>query len=236
MKRLLALFLIMAMAFALVACGKEDNQKDDNLVNGDNDGTITDNSDSDNSNEKTVSIESVKKAKETDASLFKYEDVADGVSITGFTGSDEIVVIPLSIDGKSVVSIEKYAFVNNSNIRGLKISDSVHTIGSAAFMNCVELEVFVSGSGLKKLDSYCFNACTKLRDVELNQGLESMIQCFSFADISTIEIPSSVTEMFVPFSAPKADYYITIIAEKGSYAEQYVNENGVEYNLIFQAK
>lgn len=236
MKRLIALFLILVMAFSLAACGKDENPKDNDPVQGGNNSTVTDNTDSGNSDEVTISIDSVKKAKETDGSLFEYEDVDGGISIIGFNGSNEIVVIPQSIDGKTVVSIGKDAFVNNSTIRGLRISDSVHTIGDSAFMNCLELEVFVSGSGLKKLDSYCFNSCTKLRDVELNQGLESMIQCFSFADISTIEIPSTVTEMFVPFSVPTADYYITIIAETGSYAEQYVSENGTEYNLKFQAK
>ncbi len=236
MKRLLALFLSLIMVFSLAACGKDNTSKDNDPVQSGNNSTTTDNSDSGNHDEVTISIDSVKKAKETDASLFEYEDVDGGVSITGFNGSDEIVVIPQSIDGKSVVSISKDAFVNNSTIRGLKISDMIHTIGDSAFMNCLELEVFVSGNSLKKLDSYCFNSCTKLRDVELNDGLESMIQCFSFADISTIEIPSSVTEMFVPFSVPTADYYITIIAETGSYAEQYVNENGAEYNLKFQAK
>ena len=236
MKRLIALFLILVMFFLFSACGKDDKHKDNTPVQSGNDSTITDNSGNMNSDDVTISIDSVKKAKETDTSLFEYEDVNGGVSITGFNGSNEIVVIPQSIEGKRVVSIGKNAFVNNSTIRGLKISDSVHTIGDSAFMNCLELEVFVSGSGLKKLDSYCFNSCTKLRDVELNQGLESMIQCFGFADISTIEIPNSVTEMFVPFCVPTADYYITIIAETGSYVEQYVNENGAEYNLKFQAK
>lgn len=236
MKRIIAFLLILVMALSLVACGKDDTSKDNDSVQGGNNSTTTENTDNGDSNEVTISIDSVKNAKETDASLFEYEDVDGGVSITGFNGTDEIVVIPQNIDGKNVVSIGKDAFVNNSTIRGLKISDTVHTIGESAFMNCLTLEVFVSGSALKKLDSYCFNSCTKLRDVELNDGLESMIQCFSFADISKIEIPNSVTEMFVPFSVPTADYYITIIAETGSYAEQYVNENGAEYNLKFQAK
>lgn len=112
MKRLLALFLIMAMAFALVACGKEDNQKDDNLVNGDNDGTITDNSDSDNSNEKTVSIESVKKAKETDASLFKYEDVADGV----FTIDKISPVVSVTYDNNDAQNGNYYKAVRTATV------------------------------------------------------------------------------------------------------------------------
>lgn len=200
-----------------------------------NNPVVDNNRDKSTTNE-NITINTVKNAKETDSSKFEYEEVEGGISITDYNGNDEIVVIPETINGKTVISIGKNAFVNNNTIRGLKLADTVHTIGSSAFMNCFELEVFVSGASLKKLDSYSFNCCTKLRDVELNNGLESMLDCFGFANISKIYIPSTVTEMFVPFCVPTSDYYITIIGEPGSYVEQYVNENGEEYHLIFQAK
>lgn len=234
-KKLLCLLLAVILCCSLVACGKDTDNNQSAYNNTDKISTITnDRKNSNNTDE--ISVADVKNASQTDATLFDYEDVEGGISITGFNGNDEIVVVPQSIDGKSVVSIGRNAFINNSTIRGLKISDSIHTIGDSAFMNCVELEVFVSGTSLKKLDSFSFCACKKLRDVELNQGLESMIQCFGFAGISKIEIPSSVTEMFVPFCVPSLDCYVTIIGESGSYVEQYVNENGEEYHLKFQAK
>ena len=236
MKRLNTLVLMIFMVIMLTACGKSNASKDNEIVQGDKVDKITEDNDSNIASDKNISINSVKKAKITEAALFEYEEVEGGISITGFNGSDEIISIPEKIAGKTVVSISKDAFSNNSTIRGLKIPDTMHTIDESAFMNCLELEVFVSGNSLKKIDSYTFNSCTKLREVELNQGLESLIQCFGFADISEIEIPSSVTEMFVPFSVPTADYYITIKGEAGSYVEQYVNENGAEYNLKFQAK
>lgn len=234
-KKLLCLLLAVILCCSLVACGKNTDSSQGSHNNTDKISTITNNKKNSNNTDE-ISIADVKNAPQTDASLFDYEDVEGGISITDYKGDDRIVVIPQSIDGKSVVSIGRAAFMNNSTICGLKISDSIHTIGEYAFQHCTQLEVFVSGDSLKKLDSFSFNGCTKLRDVELNQGLESMISCFGLADISKIEIPSSVTEMYFPFSVPTPDYYITIISESGSYVEQYVNEYGEDYHLIFQAK
>ena len=44
-----------------------------------------------------ISIKAVKNAKETDASKFDYQEVESGISITDYTGEDEIVVIPKTI-------------------------------------------------------------------------------------------------------------------------------------------
>jgi len=54
----------------------------------------------------------VKNAPVTDASKFEYEEVEGGISITDYTGDDEIVVIPEIIDGQKVVEIGSSAFAN----------------------------------------------------------------------------------------------------------------------------
>lgn len=59
--------------------------------------------------------------------------------------------------------------------------------------------------------------------------------CFLGTDISEIEIPSSVTEIYTAF-LPDTDESITIIGESGSAAEQYVKELENNYDIKFQAK
>lgn len=237
MKRIIALFLMIVMILTLAACGKDTADKPNNNVTPGGNSTTESSTDKDDTSVTTLSIESVKKAKETDVSLFEYTDVDGGISITGFNGSDEIVVVPEAIESKDVVLIGENAFVNNNTMKGIKIPSKVHSISMRSFANCTALEVFVSGSEVKKIDMYAFNGCKKLHAIELNDGLETLGGlCFALTNLTEIEIPSSVTEINYPFTVNDDNHYITVIAEAGSSAEQYVNEKGEEYHLIFQAK
>jgi len=223
--------LVLGLA---TGCGKNNNTTSNN--NG------TNNEVNNNQNESTtngnITIEKVKNAKETNSALFSYVDVEGGISITDYTGTDEIVVVPEVIDGKTVVSIGKNAFVNNNTMKGLKIANTIHTIGYGACINCSELQVFVSGTSLKTIEGSVF-INTKLEFVELNDGLETLeLSCFGWTNLKEIEIPSSVVNINLPLLVDEVNNNgsITVIGEVGSAAEQYVKEKGQEYHLTFQAK
>jgi len=236
MKKKLFLSLICGVLVLGVAtgCGRNNNSTSNNsgLNNG------IDNTQNQQSTSSDITIESVKNAKETNFALFSYVDVDGGISITDYTGTDEIVVIPEVIDGKTVVSIGRNAFVNNDTIKGLKIANTVHTIEYGACLNCTELKVLVSGTSLKTINDYAFSS-TKLEYVELNNGLETLeISCFGFTYLKQIEIPSSVVNINLPLLVDEVNNNgtITVIGEVGSAAERYVQEKGQEYHLTFQAK
>ena len=77
---------------------------------------------------------------ETYEDFFNYRILDDGtVEITGYNGSAETVVIPGTIDGKSVTSIGNYAFRNCSSLTSRTIPDGVTSIGSSAFIDCSNL-------------------------------------------------------------------------------------------------
>lgn len=101
-------------------------------------------------------------AKETDASEFSYEKKKisyisdsnynwgkldqkkkseDGIEITGYTGSDELVVIPESIDGLPVMAVAKDAFTGN--VRRVVIPRTVKNIAANAFSGCEKLKEVV---------------------------------------------------------------------------------------------
>lgn len=100
-KILLSLICGILVLGVATGCGKNNNTTSNN--NG------TNNEVNNNQNESTtngnITIEKVKSAKETNSALFSYVDVDGGISITDYTGTDEIVVVPEVIDGKTVVSI-----------------------------------------------------------------------------------------------------------------------------------
>lgn len=184
-----------------------------------------------------ITLDYVQNAPETNSTLFEYIDVEGGVSITGFNGTDEVVVIPNQIDGKDVVSIGANAFANNSTMKALKLNDKVKTIEDSACLNCTELQMFISGSSLKTIGQYAFSGSKKLNVVKLNNGLEILEWgSFGLTNLTEIEIPSTVTTINYPFNVNNDEHYITIIGETGSVAEQFVNNSEDEEHLIFQAK
>ncbi len=70
---------------------------------------------------------------------FEYSVDGSGyVTITGYTGANE-VVIPDTIDGRSVRYIGESAFENKTAITSITIPDSVTTIYGSAFEGCTAL-------------------------------------------------------------------------------------------------
>ena len=71
----------------------------------------------------------------------QYHYVVDGdtCSITGFEGNDSEIVIPATIDGKTVTSIADGAFEYNTTLVSVEIPQGVIKIGDEAFQGCTGL-------------------------------------------------------------------------------------------------
>ena len=79
---------------------------------------------------------------ETTKTGFVYETDENGeVTVTGYTGTSDVLRIPESIDGKPVTAIADFAFEGNTSIRKAVIPLSVKTIGANPFLNCTGLYV-----------------------------------------------------------------------------------------------
>lgn len=69
-----------------------------------------------------------------------YQVLDDGtVEITGYAGSDKVVMIPDTIEGKKVSSIGDWAFSDCSSLTSIEIPSGVTSIGENAFDYCDEL-------------------------------------------------------------------------------------------------
>ena len=235
MKKKILLSLLCGVMVLGVATGcgnKENNNRNNNSANN----PTVENNNNNSTTTGEITINSVKNAKVTDESKFDYREVEGGIAITDYEGTDEIVVIPETIDGQTVVAIDRNAVVNNDTMKGLKIANTVHTIGDHGFANCTELQIFVSGNSLKSIMDFAFNGCRKLREVELNNGLETIeMLSFGLTNLTQIEIPASVTTINMPFTKNE-EQQLTIIGELGSEAENYVSLDGENFNIKFQVK
>lgn len=81
---------------------------------------------------------------DTDVSNFKWTENSDGtLTITGYTGTDETVVIPSEIDGKKVKNIGGQSFDNCQTIKHVIISEGIININnkifSGSFQGCHNL-------------------------------------------------------------------------------------------------
>lgn len=95
------------------------------------------------------------------------------VTLTRYTGSDLAVVIPDSIDEKTVTGIGALAFANTS-ITNVTIPSSVIRIGPRAFIECSGLtSVMIPGSVID-LEENAFSYCSGLTSITIPDSVASI--------------------------------------------------------------
>ena len=103
------------------------------------------------------------------------------------------ITIPEVANGYTVIRIEDYAFMQ-AVITSVFIPNSIKTIGSAAFMLCVDLKSVRLPEQLTKIEGNTFDGCESLSSIDIPEGVTS-IGDYAFANckqLKEITIPSSV--------------------------------------------
>ena len=96
-----------------------------------------------------------------------------------------------SITNAEIVHAEKisdYAFYNCKNIKSVKISDSVKSIGYGAFDCCSYLEEVSIGNGVTSIGIGAFHNCRRMTRIVVGSGLETVgesafLYCDSLANV-----------------------------------------------------
>ena len=111
----------------------------------------------------------------TDSSKFTYNILDDGTAeITKFTGDDETVVIPSTIDGYKVTRIGSYAFNSYYNTNGRKtiiVPEGVTSIGRSAFSNSPYIQKIQLPESLEVIETEAFYSCHALSDINFPDNL-----------------------------------------------------------------
>ena len=191
---------------------------------------------------------------------FKYSiDTNTTATLYGRTTDSSDVVIPNSLDGYYITSIADSAFENDTAVNSLDLTQALQltsigfysfkgcselsgeiilrerlgNLGYSAFEDCSNLEsVIVYSTSLKVMTDQCFYKCSSLKNVVLSNSVTT-ISKLAFANctsLETITIPASVIS--ISPSAFINDDDLVIKCYYGSYAAQFAEDNGIEYEIL----
>lgn len=118
---------------------------------------------------------------------YRYEVLADNtVSVIGYLGKDERVIVPEKMNGMTVVKIADNAF-SGTGVKSVTVPDSVQSIGRS-FADCDKLEEIILPETLTELYAYAFEDCTSLKRIHLPKNLSA--SAIGIVDINnTIQSP-----------------------------------------------
>jgi hypothetical protein len=127
---------------------------------------------------------------------FNYTVTNGTVTITAYTGTNGVVVIPSTIDGLPVTSIGIGAFQYGPIIT-VSIPNSVTNIGQSAFLQCENLTSVTISSSVTSIGGTAFSVCSSLTNVTIPNSVTSIgDHAFSGCrSLTNITIPNSVTRI-----------------------------------------
>lgn len=130
--------------------------------------------------------------------------IADGdARITNCEKLADNVVIPETLGGSAVTAIGDYAFGNEnpenacSNLQYIFIPESVTTIGTGAFYNCVSLQNIMIPGGVDWIPYNAFMNCSSLNTVIIESGVTGIgpNAFFGCTNLYNVYFPDTVTDI-----------------------------------------
>lgn len=123
--------------------------------------------------------------------------VDEGDALSTISGD---VVVPATVEHNgityTVYGIGEHAFIGDTLLNSITLSDSIHYIGNGAFFSCSNLIQVVIGNNIYCIENTAFARCGKLESIELPNSLYSIGEgAFTKSGIETVTVPNSVKEM-----------------------------------------
>ena len=123
-----------------------------------------------------------------------YNEFENHVSLIGYTGEPEKLMMPDTINGKPVTDIVWTAHMvfRNQTINSIKFPSKLEFISLGAFQYTKVEEISEFPKTLRYIGCWAFSGCC-FDEVTLNDGLEYVLSCaFQWCPLKRLEIPDSV--------------------------------------------
>ena len=105
---------------------------------------------------------------------FTFTTNADNtLTITGYTGSNSVIVIPSTTNGYPITSIGEAAF-DSPNLTSVTIPNSITSIGDYAFWACINLASLALPGSITNIGAGAFSSCWSLTNVEIPASVTSI--------------------------------------------------------------
>ena len=141
---------------------------------------------------------------------YQYSALSDGtIQITGYNGTAKSLVIPSTINGKTVSKIGHSAFIMSNTLESVTFPDTITEIGESSFLYCSQLTAVNFGKNLKKIgknafkqcksltsvtipasvtqiSEYAFSECVSLKTVTIRSGASATVDNYAFQDCSAL--------------------------------------------------
>ena len=121
-------------------------------------------------------------------------------SVTGYTGTNPVVIIPSSTNGYPVTSIGFQAFYD-SILKNVRIPNSVTNIGHGAFIKCIYMTNITIGDGVTSIGSNAFASCIGLTNITIPKSVTNI------ADY-TFSIGNSLKGIYFKGDAPNTSSHL----------------------------
>ena len=141
----------------------------------------------------TVSVSAVEKQTTSDG--WEYTVNSNGTAtITGYSKKSGDLIIPNTVDGKTVTEIGKQAFRNKTGYQNLTVPGTVKLIGVEAFSGCTGLRSIDIQNGVETIGKRAFSGCIGLNSINIQEGVKT-IESIAFSDctaLTSVKLPDSV--------------------------------------------
>ncbi len=127
---------------------------------------------------------------------YQMDGTSEGYTITGYTGTESVLLLPESYEGIPFIHIADRAFEGQIGITEVLIGSKICTVGEYAFSECTALEAAVfPGQDVVRIGEGAFANCSALLAVVLPEGIDCIASwtfsnCYS---LQTVTVPRSVS-------------------------------------------
>lgn len=240
MKKIISLLLVLTLMLGLAACGgsNETTPGGDQPAETQNQGGSAQQTQPQTQPQQPafsgeITEEILRGWPETPASDFSYENSLefDGIKVTAYHGSEDIVVIPAQIDGKNVVEVVSLCFGNDSTVRAVRFPETVTSCwGVFSNNNCVEI---VIAEGLQEIGYATFLDCKSLHTILLSDhitaiGESAFANCFVLKELRLPDylVDPDEEDLYAAFFGCME---LTIYGDEGSMIQTIADLLGISF-------